>query len=99
MPSRSAWMALLGAGGWVLGAVPGCGERHDPLTERCIEALADHSPSHGAVERIERGPSQDRWAITILYRTGPSPAEPRPFRCEYEVGNRWRLVVIADTRA
>lgn len=96
-PRRGAWMALLGAGGWLLGTATGCAESHDPLTERCLGALAYHAPTHGAVERIERGPSPDGWAVTILYRAETAPGEPLPFLCEYEIGNRWRFLRIATS--
>jgi len=95
---RGATGGLIGAG-LLIGTVAGCGEHHDPLTERCLEALAYHSPAHGRVERIERGPSPQGWAVTILHRAESAPGnEIQPFRCEYEVGNRWRFqrIAVAD---
>lgn len=79
----------------------GCSEPHDPLTARCLEALAYRFPDHGAVREIDRGPSDDAWSVGIHHEAAES-GQTGPlhhFRCEYEIGDRWKFrKIVADGR-
>lgn len=70
-----------------------CSEPVHPLEQRCLEALAYLSPSHGEVEWVDRRPIPSGSSVTIRYEAEGLSLETSALHalCDYERGDLWTL--------